>query len=1218
MLQAELQTVEAAMASWPAALRSSLSRLDDDASVRPGIADDVVRYVMRGEPASMVAEAGQSGRIATVLGVFGYGHRSEAQSRELFGPFATLPAAVALRWAQLVAAAATSKDDSGTDRGYAADTPWPEIFMMYACGIGPNVWSSNTAPLRFLPASQFEAMLALAGQDPATLLTTAFTPREEAFYGSAHGPLLAQLAGYARYVHRHVTSIVGLLPTPGVPLRLHRISLLQGLQADTLAILAPELAELATGSAGQVRAACEPLLQRAGVAARAPLETIARDGKADQRVLALRLLWKMAADAGDSAMADKLRSAAAHDKAAAVKALVQAWGRDQLAVPAMTSALPVVDPHEADCPAVEQAVQQLREIINAGVDRENALSRAHHAQASQNGTAYRLLLRERLDERVYARLRSCVAGHGAATDSWDIGHHAHPPLMQFSSMQGVVPLAFMRAAAFLRTGNTTSQLNYTLTEGFNAMHAVSARPSLLEVQQVASGFGYSAEAVLNAYCHTYGSLARDWPDQAIVPFFMHNIELVNRYLASPSLGDYSFDRNVLFRALGKLPALSSSTVDVLFALALGSAKMERAVAQQALSPVPGKEARIVAALANGKAEVRQLAAHWLARLAHRAALPAVEAALAKEKNDLAKGAMLDALTAFGQPIEKYFDRTALLQEAKKALAKGMPKEIDWFPWASLPVVRWKDGAEPVDPLVLQFMLVQAVKQKSPSPNAVLRKFSAMFDPVDREQFGQFVLDAWIAQDTLPITPEQAQEAASKHAQAMHDMVRAYPQYFPGSPMLNQTVDEIRRVSLPSFLLQPAGSAIASKGLLALAAACAAGRATATAGRYLKQFYGTRAAHGRALIAMLAWVDHPSATQLVLAVGNRFRTKSFQEEAMLQVAALAERRGWTVAELADRTMPSAGFDEQGELLLNFGQRVFSARLQPDFKIALFNPDGHPISDLPEPRMDDDAAMAKSAKQALIAARKELKAIVKAQSDRLYEALCIERDWTFDDWSGYLFAHPVVRHLVQRLVWARRSDDGSWHSFRPLDDGTLTDLDDQQVTLAPQDRVRLAHDSMLDAATGAAWIAHLLDYQTLPLFRQFGRGQFAAPAKAQAISDFEGHMIDALALRGRAVQLGYTRGSTEDGGWFYTYEKRFMMLGLVAQLHFTGSPLPEEKREVALQKLIVRGLGQQGGMNGGGIALAELPSVLLSECYSDLRDMADAGKGFDPAWESKTGN
>ncbi len=115
--------------------------------------------------------------------------------------------------------------------------------------------------------------------------------------------------------------------------------------------------------------------------------------------------------------------------------------------------------------------------------------------------------------------------------------------------------------------------------------------------------------------------------------------------------------------------------------------------------------------------------------------------------------------------------------------------------------------------------------------------------------------------------------------------------------------------------------------------------------------------------MLAWVDHPSATQLMLSVGNRFRTKSFQEEAVRQAEALAERNNWTLAELSDRTVDSAGFDEAGEMELDYGGRRFTVRLMADLTVALFNEEGKKIASLPEPRQTDDPELAKAAKKTL---------------------------------------------------------------------------------------------------------------------------------------------------------------------------------------------------------------------------------------------------------------
>ena len=75
-----------------------------------------------------------------------------------------------------------------------------------------------------------------------------------------------------------------------------------------------------------------------------------------------------------------------------------------------------------------------------------------------------------------------------------------------------------------------------------------------------------------------------------------------------------------------------------------------------------------------------------------------------------------------------------------------------------------------------------------------------------------------------------------------------------------------------LLQRPKGSAIASKGILALAGACAAAGAAPLVHRYLEEWYGRRAAQCRALLQMLAWVEHPAAAQLLLAVAGGFRTR----------------------------------------------------------------------------------------------------------------------------------------------------------------------------------------------------------------------------------------------------------------------------------------------------------------------------------------------------------
>jgi hypothetical protein len=84
---------------------------------------------------------------------------------------------------------------------------------------------------------------------------------------------------------------------------------------------------------------------------------------------------------------------------------------------------------------------------------------------------------------------------------------------------------------------------------------------------------------------------------------------------------------------------------------------------------------------------------------------------------------------------------------------------------------------------------------------------------------------------------------------------------------------------------------------------------------------------------------------------------------------------------------------------------------------------------------------------------------------------------------------------------------------------------------------------------------------------------------------------------------------------TYEKRFPTLGLVVVIEFTGNPLPEENRTVALLNLRFEGASAGAGERAR-LALGKVPPVLLSECYNDLRLIAADGTGFDPDWQKKS--
>ena len=76
--------------------------------------------------------------------------------------------------------------------------------------------------------------------------------------------------------------------------------------------------------------------------------------------------------------------------------------------------------------------------------------------------------------------------------------------------------------------------------------------------------------------------------------------------------------------------------------------------------------------------------------------PDLREALGKEKSEIARAAILTALERLGDDISDQFSEKVLLAEAEKGLSKALPKALQWFPFDTLPHVKWqrRQGDQP--------------------------------------------------------------------------------------------------------------------------------------------------------------------------------------------------------------------------------------------------------------------------------------------------------------------------------------------------------------------------------------------------------------------------------------------------------------------------------------------------------------------------------------------
>ncbi|MCC7599179.1 DUF4132 domain-containing protein [Janthinobacterium sp. FW305-129] len=650
------------------------------------------------------------------------------------------------------------------------------------------------------------------------------------------------------------------------------------------------------------------------------------------------------------------------------------------------------------------------------------------------------------------------------------------------------------------------------------------------------------------------------PADAIWPLFFEQPALVEQALGlSVARGDITLELAWTLELLELFPALPVRWRPRLMELALGEGKTYRLSAQRLLARVPGIGQQVSDNLDSGKQEVRSIAARWLAELGCRAAVPSLYQALERESRATVGAVLMAALETLGEDLSPRLSPRLLLAQAREGLRGKAPAGLSWFPFSMLPACAWRDG-QAVEADIVRWWLVLACQLKQPGGNGLLARYLCLLAPASRAALGGMVLRTFIAHDE-------------------------------------------RR-----------GSAIGEKGMLALAAHAPGSEAVSLLQAYMRDSHASRA-QIEAMLEALAGGDDPAVIQFLLGVAHRYRNAGVQGRARELVGQIAQRRGWSEEQLADRTVAMAGLDAAGRLELDYGGRRFYATLDPALKPVLQRADGGEIKTLPAACLGDDERLVQEARQALAACRKEVRQVAETQAARLYCAMCTGRVWPLEEWQRHLLGHPVVGRLAQRLVWQAQDDGGvPLQLLRPTEDGSLIGADDAELVLAPGSALRLAHAAILSGPQIGDWQRHLIDYKITPLFEQLQRSSpDAALLGGVAISDRLGWVSDAHALHAAFGKLGYQRTPADDGGLCDSYYKDFGAADLRVAIDFSGNVLPEKKLPAALKSLRFERLS--GPRRQHAVVPAEVPGVLLAEAYGDYLAVAAQCAGFDAAWEER---
>jgi hypothetical protein len=372
-------------------------------------------------------------------------------------------------------------------------------------------------------------------------------------------------------------------------------------------------------------------------------------------------------------------------------------------------------------------------------------------------------------------------------------------------------------------------------------------------------------------------------------------------------------------------------------------------------------------------------------------------------------------------------------------------------------------------------------------------------------------------------------------------------------------------------------------------------------------------HQRAVLGLecLRTIGTDTALMQINGIAQKVKFKGIKQRAQECMEAIAQERGMTKAELEDRIVPDCDLDAAGTRIFDFGDRQFRFVLGADLKPMLKDADNKIKGDLPKPNSKDDPAKAEQAIADWKLFKKQLSEIVKLQPDRLEQAMITGRRWPVDDFMALLVQHPLMTHLVQRLIWGGYDAAGQLvETFRVTEDRTYADRHDATFTPTAIAQIGIVHPLHLSAEVLSSWGEILSDYEIVAAFPQLGRAIYHLEpdeAAQTAITRFAAAKVPAVTLVGMLEKSGWVRGIPEDGGVFSEHSKPFYGANITAIVQYYGVPVGymEGWEDQAIEScFFLEGIytPQMYPDHKQAIALGKIDPVVISEVLQDLTAIA----------------
>jgi predicted DNA-binding WGR domain protein len=366
-------------------------------------------------------------------------------------------------------------------------------------------------------------------------------------------------------------------------------------------------------------------------------------------------------------------------------------------------------------------------------------------------------------------------------------------------------------------------------------------------------------------------------------------------------------------------------------------------------------------------------------------------------------------------------------------------------------------------------------------------------------------------------------------------------------------------------------------------------------------------HSKAVsgLDVLARIGTDVSLMYLNRIAERAQFAGLKKTARERIDQIAEDRGLTPEELADRLVPDLGLDENGTMWFDFGPRKFQVGFDESLLPFVKDEMGAKLRALPKPNSKDDAALASGASEQWKALKKDAAAAAKVQMRRIELGMTLRRHWSIEQFEQFFVHHPLMGHVARRLVWGVYDVDGKLDTtFRIAEDRTYADHTDEACDLPGVAAIGIPHVLELMPSLQASWGELLADYEMVQPFNQLGRETFSiteperVSTKLQRIAGTQVHFGKIISLETK----GWVKGSVEDAGTIWEMLKP-LPNNLWATLHLPEGLWLSMMSETPIQILehVQIRRGQHSYGETSLLQFGSLDPIVFSELVRDLESL-----------------